>query len=160
MCKRLRLALGSLSVTVALNDSAMAAALGAAAPFEAVAHRWGEEIYFGTAVSDDETEASAATVELGEVGYWPPGQALCLFFGTTPLSVGDEIRPASPVARVGRLEGGAATFGALTAVAEGTPVTVERLDRGDGGESHDEPSATQRGGTVPGAAGPAGMGPG
>ncbi|MBI2301852.1 MAG: hypothetical protein HYU66_23355 [Armatimonadetes bacterium] len=131
VCKHLRLTLGSLSVTVVLNDSATASAVAAAAPFEAVAHRWGAEIYFGLAVTGDETEASAATVELGEVGFWPPGQALCLFFGPTPLSVGDEIRPASPVTRVGRLEGGAAVWSALSEVVEGTPVTAERLSRGD-----------------------------
>jgi len=42
-----------------------------------------------------ELENGQEVVELGDLGYWPPGQAFCLFFGPTPASQGDEIRPAS-----------------------------------------------------------------
>ena len=47
---------------------------------------------------------------MGDVGYWPPGQALCLFFGPTPASHDDEIRPASPVNVIGRIEGDASVL--------------------------------------------------
>ena len=60
---------------------------------------------------------------MGDVAFWPPGQALCLFFGPTPASRGDEIRPASAVNVVGRLEGDATV---LKRVAAGSRVLVER----------------------------------
>jgi len=57
------------------------------------------------------------------LGYWAPGRAFCIFFGPTPASRGDEIRPASPVTVFGRLIGEATIF---QEVKEGTPVLVRR----------------------------------
>ena len=38
------------------------------------------------------------------IAYWPPGRALCIFYGMTPLSdSADKIIPASAVNLVGRL---------------------------------------------------------
>lgn len=125
MGKRLAIRLGTTQVTVALNESATAQALAAAAPFEATSNRWGDEVYFGTPVDGEPREATAETVTLGTVGYWPPGRALCLFFGPTPLSAAGEIRPASAVALVGEMaaEAGAA----LADVRDGEPVEVTLL---------------------------------
>jgi len=50
-------------------------------------------------------EDAKELVSLGDIGYWPPGKAMCLFFGKTPISRGDEIRPASPVNIIGKVEG-------------------------------------------------------
>ena len=50
-------------------------------------------------------ENAVETVDLGDLGYWPPGKAFCIFFGKTPASEGDEIRPASPVNPIGRVIG-------------------------------------------------------
>ena len=63
------------------------------------------------------------TVELGTIGYWPPGHALCLFFGPTPASRGDEIRPASPVNVIGRIDGDPRV---LKAVQSSSPVSVRK----------------------------------
>jgi hypothetical protein len=57
------------------------------------------------------------------LGYWPQGHALCIFFGPTPVSRGDEIRPASPVNIVGKIQG---DLGVLKGVAEGTRVRLEK----------------------------------
>jgi len=73
-------------------------------------------------VSTDLEESARAEVAVGDLAYWPPGQALCLFFGPTPASVGDEPRAASPANVVGRLENAAT----LRGVADGTPVRVSR----------------------------------
>ena len=62
-------------------------------------------------------------VEMGDVGYWPPGQALCLFFGPTPMSRGEEIRPASPVNVIGKIDGDPTV---LRSVISGAGVTVEQ----------------------------------
>jgi uncharacterized protein len=62
-------------------------------------------------------------VEAGDLGYWEPGSAFCIFWGPTPASRGDEIRPYSPVTVFGRLLGDPKAFGAFTS---GAPVRVER----------------------------------
>ncbi len=122
MGKRLTIELGTKQVAVSLNDTAVAQALAAAAPFEAVSNRWGDEVYFATPVEADGQEAAAETVAPGAVGYWPPGRALCLFFGPTPLSEAGTIRPASPVAVIGQLGDHAAEV--LAEVDDGQPVRV------------------------------------
>nr|MBP6333007.1 hypothetical protein [Aminivibrio sp.] len=45
--------------------------------------------------------------EIGDVALWPAGNALCIFFGPTPASSGDEPRMASPGVLVGRITGDA-----------------------------------------------------
>ncbi len=50
-------------------------------------------------------ENPQAVVQKGDLGYWPPGHAFCIFYGRTPASSGDEIRPASPVNPLGRVLG-------------------------------------------------------
>lgn len=71
-------------------------ALEAALPVEGRASRWGDELYFDCGV-DVPAEDAASEVPVGAVAYWPQGNALCLFWGPTPASTGDEPRPASPV---------------------------------------------------------------
>ena len=64
--------------------------------------RGGDEIYFSIPV-DAELENEQDVVELGALAYWPPGKAfLHLFLVPTPMSQGDEIRPASAVNVVGK----------------------------------------------------------
>ena len=72
-------------------------------PIEGKANLWGDEIYFSTSISV-ETENPRSIVNIGDVAYWPPGKAVCLFFGLTPASRGNEIQPASPVNVFGRIE--------------------------------------------------------
>ena len=120
--RRIKIEAGGVTVTATLNDSATADLVWDALPIEAQASTWGDEIYLSTAVSAGEDDARE-TVDLGDVGYWPPGQALCLFFGPTPMSRGDEIRPASPVNVLGRIDGDPTV---LRPVAAGARVTVER----------------------------------
>ena len=124
MPRAIRITAGGVSATAELNDSRAAAAIAAKLPITAKAETWGDEIYFGlpfTAPSD----AAQETVALGDLGYWPPGKAFCIFFGPTPASRGDEIRPASPVNVVGRVEGDPLAF---KGVASGSRVRLERLD--------------------------------
>jgi hypothetical protein len=87
-----------------LHDTPVADAIWNSLPLETGFSTWGDEIYFDTGVDVDPDE-SHETVELGDVGYWPPGRALCLFYGATPMSGPGEIRPASPVAVFGKLHG-------------------------------------------------------
>ena len=120
--RRIKITAGGVTVTAVLNETSTADLLWDALPIDAQASTWGDEIYFRTEVEAGEEDAREV-VELGDVGYWPPGQALCLFFGPTPMSRGDEIRPASPVNVLGKIEGDAAV---LKSVGAGAAVTVER----------------------------------
>jgi hypothetical protein len=94
-------------------------------PLEARANLWGEEIYFAIPVSvGPETEARE-TVEVGDVGYWPPGNALCLFFGPTPASVDDKSRAASSVTVVGKIAEG---LDSAKLVGSGETLRVEGVE--------------------------------
>jgi len=96
-------------------------ALSQALPLKARARRWGKEVYFETPVAV-ELEKGAKVVEKGAIGYWPPGRALCLFFGPTPASKNpEEIRPASAVTVVGRI---LADPEVLDRVKDGDPIEI------------------------------------
>jgi len=123
MAKRINIIAGEVSATAVLNDTKTAQAIWDGLPITARANTWGDEIYFSIPVKL-ETEKGQETVELGDLGYWSPGTAFCIFFGPTPMSRGDEIRPASPVIVFGHLEGDATIF---RAVPSGARVTIERV---------------------------------
>ena len=111
---------GNVTMDATLNETATASEIWDALPITARANIWGDEIYFAIPVHRDEENAKA-TVGLGDLGYWPPGNAFCIFYGPTPMSRGDEIRPASPVNIVGKVVGDAKAF---KQVSSGTKVTI------------------------------------
>ncbi len=120
--RTIRIIAGSVSAEATLDDSTTADAIWAALPLAVAGQIWGDEIYFGIPVSVA-PEAPRETVDLGDLAYWPPGSAFCIFFGPTPMSRGSEIRPASPVNVFGRLHGDPRAF---KQVRSGTTVKVER----------------------------------
>ncbi len=75
-------------------------------PLEGSANLWGDEIYFEIPVSVEPEDGARETVEVGDVCYWPQGEALCIFFGPTPASTDEKPRAASPVTIVGRVSEG------------------------------------------------------
>ena len=122
--RRISITAGDISVTAALNQSRAANLLWDALPLEGLGNTWGDEIYFRIDVQADEEDGASDVVQMGAVAYWPPGQALCLFFGRTPASRGDEIRAASAVNVMGAIEGDAT---ALKQVRSGVTVFVEKV---------------------------------
>jgi uncharacterized protein len=123
MPRKIKITAGGVSAAAELNDTKAAAAIAAKLPITAKAETWGDEIYFGLGFAAP-SDAPQETVALGELGYWPPGPAFCIFFGPTPMSRGDEIRPASAVTVVGRVHGDARAFKKVRA---GTGVTIEAV---------------------------------
>lgn len=109
MTKRLKLSVGDVEASAWLNDTDTARKVMEALPIASSVNVWGDEIYFAIPVHTD-PEQPRETVELGDIAYWPQGSALCVFFGRTPVSEGDEIRPISPVNVVGRIEGDSRLF--------------------------------------------------
>jgi hypothetical protein len=120
--RTIRITAGLVKADAALNDSKTATAIWNALPISATTETWGDEIYFdiGHAIA---SESPKAVVELGDLGYWPPGRAFCIFFGPTPASRDGEIRPASPVNIFGRVVGDPTVF---AKVRSGTTVRIDR----------------------------------
>jgi len=97
-------------------------ALWAVLPITARANTWGNEIYFSIGVKIARENADEV-VEKGAIGYWPPGEAFCIFFGPTPASIGGEIRAASPVNVFGRISGDPEIF---KRVQNGDEIVIEK----------------------------------
>ena len=73
-------------------------------PIEAKINRWGDELYTDKTPIVAEEENAQSVVKQLDVAYWPEGNALCLFYGSTPISKSpDEILPYSPVNIVGKI---------------------------------------------------------
>ncbi|MGI6209470.1 MAG: cyclophilin-like fold protein [Anaerolineae bacterium] len=121
--RKIKITAGGVSATATLNDSPTANALWEALPISARASTWGDEIYFSIPVNAGLEPGAQEVVELGDVGYWPPGSAFCIFFGRTPVSGPGEIRPASAVNVLGKIDGDPKVF---KAVSSGASVTIER----------------------------------
>ena len=102
--------IGSLSMQAALNDTPAAGKVMAALPIRASFSTWGDEIYFPIPVDAELDDSARQVVEIGDLGYWPPGKACCIFFGQTPVSKAGEIRPASAVNIIGRVVEDATRF--------------------------------------------------
>jgi hypothetical protein len=85
---------GSVRLVVDLKDTPTARAVFEAAPFEARAQTWGEEVYFETPVSARLEKDAQQVVEPGTVCFWTQGDALALPFGRTPIST--DASPSSP----------------------------------------------------------------
>ncbi|MFQ6672000.1 MAG: cyclophilin-like fold protein [Candidatus Tectimicrobiota bacterium] len=123
MTQTIRITVGDLVLTAVLHETETARRIWNALPLEATGSRWGDEIYFEIPVEMDD-EDPQAVVEAGDLGYWPVGQAFCLFWGPTPISEGDESRPASPVNVFGRIVEDARLLGRATT----THVKVEKAE--------------------------------
>jgi len=85
-------------------------------PLEAGANRWNEEVYFGIPLKlEDENPIPHS--EMGDVSYWSPGSAFCIFFGQS--------QPVSPVNHIGRIKEGQDLF---PRVEEGDRITLRRKE--------------------------------
>ncbi|WP_258359219.1 cyclophilin-like fold protein [Moorella sulfitireducens] len=112
---------GKLTVIAELNDSDTARKIQAALPITGRANTWGDEIYFSIPVKAGLEEGATADMEVGDIAYWPPGHAFCLFFGPTPASTGAKPRAASPVNKIGRI---LSDPGVLKKVPDGARVEI------------------------------------
>ena len=121
--KEIQITAGKVSVRANLNNSITASKVWEALPIRARANRWGDEIYFKIPVKMEE-ENPKSIVEMGELGYWPDGEAFCIFFGPTPVSKAGQIQPASPVNPIGKVSGDPKV---LKEVGQGEAITLEKV---------------------------------
>ena len=125
MEKKIKIKAGKVEAEAILNDSATARKVWEALPIEAKANTWGDEIYFAIPVKAPLEKSAQELVEVGDLGYWPSGNAFCIFFGPTPMSRGNEVRPASAVNVIGRVSGNAGVF---KKIPPGSKIRVEAAE--------------------------------
>lgn len=111
---KIRITIGPLTMEGELNDTETARAVARALPYRASFDTWGDEIYFTTTVQAGLEGDARDEVEAGELGFWPPARAFCIFFGPTPMSTPGRIVAASPVNIIGRINGDASRFKTVT----------------------------------------------
>jgi len=124
--RRIRIKAGSVEAVAELNDTQTSELIWQALPIKGIVQTWGDEVYFATPLTLAQENAQDV-VTVGDLGYWAPGKAFCIFFGPTPATKGTEIRPASPVNVLGRITDDAAVFKRVEA---GTEIVVERDNNG------------------------------
>jgi ribose 5-phosphate isomerase B len=123
--RKAKLTAGKARAFVWLNSTRSADTIWDSLPLRGVGRRWGQEVYFQVPVKMGE-ENARQVVSFGDVAYWPEGNCICVFFGSTPLSQGDEIRAASPVNILGRVMNDPRVFEAVSDVE----VVLERVEGG------------------------------
>ena len=115
----------NLTVKATLNDSPTANEIWSHLPLEAHVNTWGDEIYFEIPVIMSQEPDAREQVEIGELGYWPVGQAFCIFFGPTPVSKDEKPRAYSPVNIVGKVLG---DFSQLRTIRDGELVRIAQMN--------------------------------
>ncbi len=103
MPTNVKITVKDVTVEAQLADTGCAKAIVEKLPLEAFPNEWGDEFYFEIPVRNDLDETATSSVKAGDIGYWPPGRALAIFFGPTPLSKGVDPVPASEVNVVGKI---------------------------------------------------------
>jgi hypothetical protein len=101
--KPIKIILGELTLEAELNETPTAQKVWEALPIESSFSSWGDEIYFSIPVAMELESDAQELVQSGDLGYWPSGNAFCIFFGPTPISSEGEIRPASAVNMIGKI---------------------------------------------------------
>ena len=114
---------GTLSMEATLLEGPASSQFKNLLPLAGRANIWGDEIYFRIPV-EGELESPKEVVEIGDLGYWPPGSAFCLFFGLTPASQCEEIRAAREVTVIGKIKGDSTI---LKRVSSGSSVIIQAV---------------------------------
>ena len=122
--KKIQITTQNITVEAELLDRSESDNFYSSLPFTGRVNTWGLEIYFSIDHSMELQEDASEIVNLGDIAFWPPGNAFCIFFGPTPASIGDEIRAASEVNLLGKIIGDPLVF---KSVASGSDIKIEAV---------------------------------
>jgi uncharacterized protein len=84
-------------------------------PMEGEAQLWQEEVFFPIPLEQD-YENPSPSADKGDISYWPPGKAFCIFFGDS--------QPASDVNHIGVVVEG---LEIMKSVEEGDWVVIQKF---------------------------------
>lgn len=121
--KKIIISTDNIDITAELNESSTAQAIYDVLPLSGSVNRWGDEIYFTVPIHLEQEPDAKQDVEMGDLGFWPAGDAFCIFFGRTPVSKNDKPRAYSPVNIFGRVVGDALIF---KTIPSGTKIQVTK----------------------------------
>ncbi|HSF66628.1 MAG TPA: cyclophilin-like fold protein [Nitrospiraceae bacterium] len=121
---RIRITVGSVQLEAELKSTRTAQEVYASLPVESPVNTWGEEFYFKLAGVKDYRETATNQVKVGDVAFWGAGQILAIFFGRTPMSLGQDPVPADRVNVIGRILGDASV---LRRVRDVPTIRIERI---------------------------------
>ena len=122
--KKISIEINNIQCFAQLNNTRSAEIIYNSLPFKAKAQIWGNEIYFTIPVNIAQETNATEELEVGDLAFWPPGSAFCIFFGKTPASTGNKPRAASLVNVFGKIEG---ETGWLKNVLPGSPVKIDKI---------------------------------
>ena len=105
MTVKIRIIAGPVSIEADLADTPCGKAIAQMLPLNASINEWGDEFYFQVPAHMPLDDTATRAVKAGDIGYWPPGNAIAIFFGPTPLSSGQDPVPAGEVNIIGRITG-------------------------------------------------------
>ena len=103
MPQQVKITVGNISLRAEFGDTETTKAIINVLPIETSFNTWGDEFYFEIPVEMELDDTATDKVKVGDIGYWPTGNALAIFFGPTPMSTGDDPVPASKVNMVGKV---------------------------------------------------------
>jgi hypothetical protein len=120
---KIRIETGDISLVAELNGSDTAIGIYNILPISGTANTWGDEVYFSIPLHREQASDARQEVEIGDLGFWPVGNAFCIFFGPTPVSTGEHPKAYSPVNVFGRIRGDARE---LRKVSNGDEIRVTK----------------------------------
>ncbi len=120
--KNLKISTGNSVLVARLYDTETAKKVADSLPVKGNAILWGEEIYFSIPVNTKLEDNARQVLEVGELAFYPPMNALCIFFGPTPVSTDGRPVAADKVNPFGKIEG---DISVLRQVRSGDLVVIE-----------------------------------
>ncbi|GJL64372.1 MAG: hypothetical protein NPIRA04_30260 [Nitrospirales bacterium] len=108
--RRIRISIGGVKLEADLKPTRTAQAIYEALPIETSVNMWGEEFYCKVPGVKDHRETATTQVKVGDVAFWGVGEMFAVFFGRTPMSIGEDPVPADRVNVVGKIIGDAKSF--------------------------------------------------
>lgn len=100
---KIKITIGGIQVVAELKPNRTANAVVEALPVNAPIHQWGEEFYCKLPGVKDYREVATTRVKVGDVAFWGMGGMLAVFFGRTPMSLGEDPVPADRVNVIGKI---------------------------------------------------------
>lgn len=101
--QKIKITIGGIQVLAELKPNRTAQAVLEALPVKTTVNQWGEEFYCKMPGVRDYREIATTQVKVGDVAFWGAGEMFAIFFGRTPMSLGEDPVPADRVNVIGKI---------------------------------------------------------